>query len=437
MQFLDNFLFLILLLTGFGLCIRNFAKIYRNISLGKNINRFDLPKERWKTMLKIALGQSKMQKKPIAGVLHILIYVSFLIINAEFIEILIDGILGTHRFIGEHLPHFLYYFFTGILDVLAFLTIISAIIFLVRRNLLHIKRLSHRDLKGWAKKDANWILIIEISLMMIFLLMNGAEHILQKRGFIDQMGCFPISSLFFGKILYFFSNLTLFYLSKICWWLHFIGILFFINYICYSKHLHIFLAFPNTWFSNLENKGKLNNLSSVTKEIKLMLGEVSDDSSGNTSPEKFGADDIFDLNKVQLLNAYTCTECGRCTDVCPANLTGKKLSPRKIMISTRTRLKEISQNIDKNGKFVDDGKKLIGNHISEEEIWACTTCNACVEACPVLIDPLSIIIELRRFLVMEKSCAPSELNTMMTNIENNAAPWQYSQSDRLNWIQNK
>lgn len=437
MQFLDNFLFLILLLIGFGLCIRNFVKIYRNISLGKKINRFDSPKERWKAMLKVALGQGKMQKKPIAGFLHILIYISFLIINAEFIEILIDGIFGTHRFIGEHLPQFLYHSFTGILDVLAFITIISAVIFLVRRNLLHIKRLSHTDLKGWAKRDANWILIIEISLMVVFLIMNGAEYILQTRGFIGQVGYFPISILFFGKIFYFFSNHTLFYLSKTCWWLHYIGILFFINYIYYSKHLHIFLAFPNTWFSNLENKGKFNHLSSVTKEIKLMLGQSNEESSNDTPPEKFGAEDIFDLNRVQLLNAYTCTECGRCTDACPANLTGKKLSPRKIMISTRARLKEISQNIDKNGKFVDDGKKLIGNHISEEEIWACTTCNACVEACPVLIDPLSIIIEMRRFLIMEKSSAPSELNAMMTNIENNGAPWQYSQSDRLNWIQNK
>lgn len=296
-----------------------------------------------------------------------------------------------------------------------------------------------KELFGWPKDDANWILVIEFVLMMLFFSMNAADHVLQQRGVLTEVGSFPVSTTLFGALFSNFGDATLEVIERVAWWLHIIGVFFFMNYLYYSKHLHILFAFPNTWFAKLDPKTQLNNLDSVTKEIKLMMDPNADpyaapaEPDPNAVPEKFGAEDIFDLDKVQLLNAYTCTECGRCTEVCPANLTGKKLSPRKIMMATRDRLEEVGKNINKNGKFVDDGKKLLDNHISREELWACTTCNACTEACPVLIDPVSIIIEMRRFLVMEQSAAPQELNMMMANVENNAAPWQYNQADRLNW----
>lgn len=329
-------------------------------------------------------------------------------------------------------------FFTATLEVLALLVVIAVVAFFIRRNFLPISRLSHIDLKGWAKQDANWILIIEFLMMMAFFKMNAADYQLQKQGVLAAHGSFPISDALFGGIFSGFSPEILHFIERGSWWFHFVGIMCFMNYLYYSKHLHIMLAFPNTWFANLEKKGEFNNLASVTQEIKLMMDPNADPyaapaEGASEVPEKFGASDVFDLNQVQLLNAYSCTECGRCTAVCPANLTGKKLSPRKIMMATRDRLEEVGKNIDKNGKFVDDGKKLLDDYISREELWACTTCNACVEACPILIDPLSIIFEMRRFLVMEQSAAPQELNLMMTNIENNAAPWQYNQADRLNW----
>ncbi|MDO5614673.1 MAG: (Fe-S)-binding protein, partial [Cruoricaptor ignavus] len=289
------------------------------------------------------------------------------------------------------------------------------------------------------KDDANWILVIEFALMMAFFKMNSADLLLQQAGVYSAHGYFPISQAIFAPIIdwFNFGNPFLIFTERAAWWFHFVGILFFMNYLYYSKHLHIIFAFPNTWFANLNKKGKMNNLESVTKEIKLMMDPNADPyvapPETDAVPEKFGASDIFDLNQVQLLNAYTCTECGRCTAVCPANITGKKLSPRKIMMDTRDRLEEVGRNINKNGKFVDDGKKLLDDYIQREELRACTTCNACVEACPVLIEPLSIILDLRRYMIMEESSAPQEWNMMMTNIENNAAPWQYNQADRLNW----
>ncbi len=390
-------------------------------------------------MARVALGQSKMGKRPIAGILHMFVYVGFVIINIELIEIIVDGIFGTHRFLAGILGDSFYAAFTAILEILALLVIIAVVIFFIRRNFYGVRRLTMKELFGWPKQDANWILIIEFALMTAFFTMNTADWVLQQRGVLAEHGSFPVSS---GLIAPLFSTLgdsTLVFLERGAWWFHFVGILFFMNYLYYSKHLHIILAFPNTWFANLQPKGKFNNLDSVTKEIKLMMDPNTDpyaaapEADPNAVPDKFGANDIFDLNQVQLLNAYSCTECGRCTAVCPANLTGKKLSPRKIMMDTRDRIEEVAKNINKNGKFVDDGKKLLDDHIQREELWACTTCNACVEACPVLIDPLSIIFEMRRFLVMEQSSAPSELNVMMTNVENNAAPWAYNQADRLNW----
>ena len=439
MQYLDNILFLVLLIAGFGLFFKSLKEIYRNIKLGREINRSDNPSERWKTMAIVALGQSKMKKRPVAAFLHMIVYVGFVIINIELIEIIVDGIFGTHRFLASIFGDTLYGIFTATLEVLAALVVIAVVAFFIRRNGLKIPRLSSIDLKGWPKNDANWILVIEFCLMMAFFKMNAADWLLQQNGVLAAHGSFPVSSNLIAPIFqsFGFSDGFLHFIERGAWWFHFVGILFFMNYLYYSKHLHIIFAFPNTWYANLEKKGKFNNLESVTQEIKLMMDPNADpyaaQPEGAEPPAKFGAEDIFDLNQVQLLNAYSCTECGRCTAVCPANITGKKLSPRKIMMSTRDRIEEVGKNINKNGKFVDDGKKLLNDYITKEELWACTTCNACVEACPVLIDPLSIIFEMRRFMVMEQSAAPQELNMMMTNIENNAAPWQYNQADRLNW----
>jgi heterodisulfide reductase subunit C len=435
MQYIDNVIFLILLVAGFGLFAKSLKELYRNIKLGREINRTDRKAERWAVMTRVALGQSKMVKRPIAGVLHIFVYVGFVIINIELLEIIIDGIFGTHRFLQSILGQSFYVFFTAALEILAALVVFAVVIFFIRRNFYGVKRLTMKELFGWPKQDANWILIIEFALMTAFFTMNGADYYADATRFSSN---FPISKHlfpFFGN----FSLEVLHIIEKSAWWFHFVGILFFMNYLYYSKHLHIILAFPNTWFANLEKKGKFNNLDSVTKEIKLMMDPNADPYAAPAEgeaevPSKFGAEDIFDLNQHQLMSAYSCTECGRCTSVCPANITGKKLSPRLIMMKTRDRLEEVGRNINKNGgKFVDDGKKLLNDYITKEELWACTTCNACVEACPVLIDPLSIIFEMRRFLVMEQSAAPQELNLMMTNVENNAAPWQYNQADRLNW----
>lgn len=439
MQYIDNIIFLILLVAGFGLFAKSLLKIYRNIRLGHEINRTDRKSERWSTMARVAMGQSKMVKRPIAGILHLFVYVGFVIINIELIEIIVDGLFGTHRFLASVFGNGFYSFFTATLEILALLVVIGVVVFFIRRNFYGVKRLTMKELFGWPKQDANWILIIEFALMMAFFKMNAADWVLQQRGVMPALGSFPISSTILGPVFSNFGDGFLHFTEKGAWWFHFVGILFFMNYLYYSKHLHIILAFPSTWYANLDKKGKFNNLDSVTKEIKLMMDPNADPYAAPAEgaeadvPSKFGAEDIFDLNQVQLLNAYSCTECGRCTSVCPANITGKKLSPRLILMKTRDRLEEVGKNIDKNGKFVDDGKKLLNDYITKEELWACTTCNACTDACPVLLDPLSIIFEMRRFLVMEQSAAPQELNLMMTNVENNAAPWQYNQADRLNW----
>lgn len=440
MQYLDNVFFLILLIAGFGLFGKSLLKIYRNIRLGREINRSDRKAERWETMARVAMGQSRMTARPVAGVLHLFVYVGFVIINIELVEIIVDGIFGTHRFLSTIFGHTFYNFFTATLEVLALLVIVGVVLFFIRRNFYGVKRLTMKELFGWPKNDANWILVIEFALMVAFFTMNSSDFILQQRGVLAAHGSFPISEMTLVPFLEIFSfdNIFLEIIERGAWWFHFIGILFFMNYLYYSKHLHIILAFPSTWYANLDLYGKFNNLESVTKEIKLMMDPNADPyaapaEGAEEAPSKFGAEDVFDLNQVQLLNAYSCTECGRCTSVCPANVTGKKLSPRAILMKTRDRLEEVGRNIDKNGKFEDDGKKLLNDYITKEELWACTTCNACTQACPVLLDPLSIIFEMRRFLVMEQSAAPQELNLMMTNVENNAAPWQYNQADRLNW----
>ena len=421
-----------LLLLGFGFFAKNIKTIIRNIKLGKDINRSDNAPARWKNMAMIALGQSKMIKRPIAGILHIIVYIGFIIINLELLEIVIDGVFGTHRIFAS--IGALYSVLIGSFEILALLVLVAVIVFWTRRNIIKLKRFISSDLKGWPKSDANYILYFEIVLMSLFLLMNASD--LHQQSLTPN--AFPISHFIYP----FFNTMnigTVEILEKAFWWMHIIGILIFLNYLYFSKHLHILLAFPNTYFADLNVKGKLDDLESVTKEVKLMMDPTADPFAAqpideNAVPTKFGASDVQDLNWVQLLNAYTCTECGRCTSSCPANLTGKKLSPRKIMMDTRDRLVEVGKNIDANkGIFIPDNKTLLNDYISPEELWACTSCNACVEECPVNISPLSIIIDMRRYLVMEQSAAPQSLNAMMTNIENNGAPWQYNQQDRLNW----
>ena len=438
LTYIPNIIFIIFFTITLFFFIRNVKRIYRNINLGIPIDRNDNKKQRWAQMLRIAFGQSKMIDKPIVGILHIVVYLGFLVINIELLEILFDGFFGTHRAFAPYLGPF-YNFLIGFFEIFALLVIISVVIFWIRRNILTITRFLNNEMKGWPKTDANWILYIELILMTLFLTMNGSDFWLQINSsdpnYISA-GYFPVSQY----LLPFFDSLSInsvIIIERTAWWLHITGIFFFLNYLYYSKHLHILLAFPNTYFANLESKGKFSNLKSVTNEVKMMLDPSVDPFASpetNQVVPKFGASDVFDLSKIQLLNAYTCTECGRCTSECPANQTGKKLSPRKIMMDTRDRLEEVGRNIDLNkGEFKSDGKQLLENHISSEELWACTSCNACVEACPIGIDPLSIIIDMRRYLVMEKSAAPSELNNMMNNIENNGAPWPFNQMDKLNW----
>lgn len=444
MGYLSHVLFAILLIIGFGYFYLNVKKIIRNINLGVAVNRKDNAKVRWRNMAMIALGQSKMVKRPIAGILHIIVYVGFIIINIELLEIIIDGLFGTHRIFAS--LGVVYDALIGSFEILALLVLVAVFTFWTRRNIIKLKRFISPDLDGSPKKDANYILYFEVVLMTLFLLMNATDLHLQNipGGFSHfiKAGSFPVSQ-FIEPIFNGMSNELVMLLNEGFWWIHIVGILIFMNYLYFSKHLHILLAFPNTYFANLNPQGQFDNLASVTAEVKLMMDPNADPFaaapvSENAVPSKFGASDIQDLNWVQLLNAYTCTECGRCTSACPANQTGKKLSPRKIMMSTRDRIEEVGKNIDANkGVFVPDNKALLNDYITPEELWACTSCNACVEECPVSISPLSIIMDMRRYLVMEQSSAPMPLNAMMTNIENNGAPWQYSQQDRLNWKNEK
>ena len=437
MKFLPNIIFLIILSAGLSLFVFNIKKVINNIKLGKDIDRFDKKKERWKNMALLALGQSKMIQRPVSGVLHIIVYVGFILINIELLEITIDGLLGTHRVFAPYLGSF-YNVLIGTFEILAFLVFVSVVIFWIRRNLMKLKRFIQPEMKGWPKNDADFILYFEIVLMFLFLSMNATDVLLQDLNTPDYIkaGSYPVS-VFLHPLYENFSQSNLIVLERIFWWFHIIGILIFANYLYYSKHLHILLAFPNTFFANLDSKGRFKNNPNVTKEVKLMMDPNNDpfaSSQSESIPEKFGVSDVIDMNWVQLLNAYTCTECGRCTSECPANQTGKKLSPRKIMMDTRDRLVEVGHNYRKNKeKFVPDGKELLNDYISPEELWACTSCNACVEACPIGIDPLSIIMDMRQYLVMEKSSAPGDLNNMMSNIENNGAPWPFNKQDRLLW----
>lgn len=431
---ISQILFTLILITGIVLFARKIREIIRNINLGRPLDISDNKSERIKTMVRVALGQSKMTSRPVAAFFHLLIYVGFIIINIEVVEIIIDGVFGTHRVL--HFLGPLYNFLIASFEWLALGVLVACVVFLARRNVLNIARFRMRELTSWPRSDANIILGVEILLMSAFLFMNAADAILQARGadHYIRAGSFPVSSSL-QPFLFDMSNDSLIMLERFCWWFHIVGILAFLNYVPYSKHFHIILAFPNTYYSNLQAKGHFTNMESVTNEVKLMLDPTSTPPPADTTSQRFGARDVKDLSWKQLLDAYSCTECGRCTSVCPANLTGKLLSPRKIMMDTRDRLEETGRNINQHGMDHDDGKSLLHDYIKPEELWACTTCNACVEACPVNIDPLSIIVDMRRFLVMEQSAAPAELNGMFTKIENNGAPWQFSPSDRMNWAQ--
>ena len=438
---LSSIIFIILLIGAGVFFGKNISKISSNIKLGKDLDRTDNPKQRWKNMAKVALGQGKMTRRPVAGVLHILVYVGFVIINIEVMEIIIDGITGHHRIFAG--AGSLYDFLIGFFEILAFLVWISCIIFFIRRNVFKIDRFHKPEMKGWPFDDANIILLSEVILMTALFTMNASDSILQARGVHHyiEAGSFPISQVLV-PLLDGMSTGSLIFIERSAWWFHIMGILAFLNFLPYSKHFHILLAFPNTYYANLKAKGGFTNLAAVKEEVEKMFDPNFDPYAAPAEgevvaePERFGAKDVLDLTWKQLMDSYTCTECGRCTDVCPANQTGKKLSPRKIMMNVRDRIEEIGDEVrlaKKEGKEFDDGKSLLRDYVSEEEVWACTSCNACVMECPINIDPLSVIVDLRRYLVMEESKVPSELAGMLTNIENNGAPWQFSPSDRLNW----
>jgi heterodisulfide reductase subunit C len=441
---MSNVLFAGVMVAAIGLFARNINRLMRNIRLGREQHINDRRPERWMVMAKVALGQSKMVVRPVAGFMHILIYAGFVIINIEVLEIIIDGLFGTHR-IGAFLGP-LYDLLIGSFEWLAVGVLLACVVFIARRAVLQLPRFHKPEMKGWPSKDAMIILVVEILLMNAFLLMNAADVTLQSLGaeHYVKAGAFPVSSGMASVLgLSSWSEGSLIALERGMWWFHIIGILAFLNYLPYSKHLHILLAFPNTWYSKLAPRTEMGNMPRITGEVRSMMDPSvpppepapARTVAGVEVPERFGAKDVFDLGWKSLLDAYSCTECGRCTSECPANLTGKLLSPRKIMMDTRDRVEEIGRNIDANGGvFKDDGKDL-HSRITEEELWACTTCNACTQACPVNIDPVHIIMEMRRYKVMEESSTRPALTSMFNNVENNGAPWAFGQDRRMEWAQ--
>lgn len=429
-----QFIFIAIFIFAVWFFSKNISQVRRNILLGRDEDLTDNPSQRRKNLLLLAFGQKKMFKNPLVAVMHFIIYAGFIIINIEVLEIILDGILGTHRLFFPYSGG-LYTLLINFFEILAVGVIAVCIVFLCRRNILKLRRFISKDLDGWPRSDANYILITEIILMCLFLTMNASDRALQLQGaaHYHDTGNFIFSS----RLAPVFNNLSvssLIIIERSCWWLHIIGILSFLNYLPYSKHLHIMFAFPNAYYARLDIPGKMTNMENVQNEVKYMMQpELAP--AGEAAPMKFGAKDIFDLSWKNLLDAYSCTECGRCSAACPANQTGKLLSPRKIMMDTRDRADEAGKNIKANGSFKDDGKTLLNNYISVEELRACTTCNACMQECPVSISPLDIIIQLRRSLIMEDSNAPQEWNTMFSNIENNFAPWKFSPEDRDKWTE--
>lgn len=438
MQIAQQILFILISAAAIWLFAKKVKEISRNIKLGRDEDLNDNPGQRWRNVLLLAFGQKKMFRNPLVAVLHFLVYAGFVIINIEVLEIVLDGIFGTHRLFAPLLGGF-YNFLINAFEVLAVLVIIACAVFLVRRNIIKLRRFISKDLDGWPRSDANYILITEIVLMTFFLALNASDTLLQARG-VEHYAAHPTGNFVFSQYLHSFldgiSNNGLVAIERFCWWLHIIGIFAFLNYLPYSKHLHIILAFPNAYYARLEPMGEMTNMPSVQKEVLYAMQPELAPTSGETEPpKKFGAKDIADLSWKNLMDAYSCTECGRCSAACPANITGKLLSPRKIMMDTRDRAEEIGRNINKNGEFKDDGKSLLHNYISVEELRACTTCNACVQECPVSISPLDIILQLRRYLVMEESNAPQEWNAMFSNVENNFAPWKFSPDERDKWVE--
>ncbi len=434
MQIVQQVLFAICLGAAIWFFSKKVKEIRRNILLGVDEDLTDNPTQRWKNMLLLAFGQQKMFRNPMVAILHLFVYVGFVIINIEVLEIVLDGLLGTHRLFLPSLGSF-YTFLINSFEILAFLVLASCVIFLIRRNIIHLKRFISKDLNGWPRSDANNILITEIVLMSLFLLMNSTDRALQLNtaDHYQETGNFVLSGLL-APALTGLSNSTLVAIERSAWWLHILGILAFLNYLPWSKHLHILLAFPNAWYARLTKTGVMENMTSVQNEVMYMMQPELAPANAS-AVAKFGAKDVMDLSWKSLLDAYSCTECGRCSAACPANTTGKLLSPRKIMMDTRDRLEEVGRNINANKTFVDDGKTLLNNYITVEELRACTTCNACVQECPVSINPLSIILELRRSLIMEDSNAPGEWNAMFSNIENNFAPWKLSPDERDKWVE--
>jgi heterodisulfide reductase subunit C len=433
----QQILFILLSVVSIWLFAKKVKEIRRNINLGRDVKINDNKPQRWKNVLLLAFGQKKMFRNPLVAVMHFFVYAGFIIINIEVLEIILDGILGTHRLFAIPLPG-LYHFLINAFEVLAILVLVACVIFLIRRNIIKLKRFISKDLDGWPRSDANYILITEIILMSLFLTLNASDTLLQMRG-VEHYAAHPTGSFilshYIHPLLNGISNNGLEMIERGCWWLHIIGIFAFMNYLPYSKHLHIILAFPNAYYGKLDLMGKMENMESIQKEVLYAMQPELAPTGETTTPQKFGAKDVMDLSWKNLMDAYSCTECGRCSAACPANQTGKLLSPRKIMMDTRDRVDAVGKNMNKNGEFKDDGKTLLHDYISVEELRACTTCNACVQECPVSINPLDIILQLRRHLVMEESNAPQEWATMFSNVENNFAPWKFSPDERDKWVE--
>jgi heterodisulfide reductase subunit C len=440
MQLIQQILFAALSVLSVYLFSKKAKEIIRNIRLGRDEKMESGPgvnAQRWRNLLLLALGQKKMFRNPLVAVMHFLVYAGFIIINIEVLEIVLDGITGKHRLFAAPLGGF-YSFLINSFEVLALLVLIACVIFLVRRNIIKLKRFIHNDLDGWPRSDANYILITEIVLMSLFLFLNASDTLLQIRG-VEHYAAHPtgnfVISQYLQPLLTGLSDGSLEILERSCWWLHIIGIFAFLNYLPYSKHLHIVLAFPNAYYARLQPVGKMDNMESIQKEVLYAMQPELAPTGEQPTPQKFGAKDIMDLSWKNLMDAYSCTECGRCTAACPANQTGKLLSPRKIMMDTRDRMEEVGKNINANKEFKEDGKSLLHDYISVEELRACTTCNACVQECPVSISPLDIIVQLRRYLVMEESNTPPEWAAMFGNVENNFAPWKFSPDERDKWTE--